>query len=52
MLQDAVEGSSRVTGTTVEVVYADGAYQSPDNRKYAGEHNMELKTGKMQGGGR
>lgn len=35
MLQDAVEGSSRVTGTTVEVVYADGAYQSPDNRKYA-----------------
>ena len=32
-------------------MYADGAYQSPDNRKFAKNHNaMQLKTGKMQGG--
>ena len=30
-------------------MYADGAYQSPDNRKFAKNHNaMQLKTGKMQ----
>ena len=32
-------------------LYADGAYQSPDNRKFAKNHNaMQLKTGKMQSG--
>ena len=32
-------------------MYADGAYQSPDNRKFAKNHNaMQLKTGKMQSG--
>ena len=30
-------------------MYADGAYQSPDNRKFAKNHNaIQLKTGKMQ----
>ena len=50
-LQEAVENSERVTGSTIEDLYADGAYQSPDNREFAKNHNaMQLKTGKMQGG--
>lgn len=50
-LQEAVENSERVTGDKVEDLYADGAYQSPDNRKYAKEHdNMRLNICKMQGG--
>lgn len=52
-LQEAVENSERVTNTTVEDLYADGAYQSPDNRAFAEGHaGMRLKTGKMQGGNR
>ena len=32
-------------------LYADGAYQSPDNRKFAKNHNaMQFKTVKMQSG--
>ena len=47
-LKDAVENSERVTNSTIEDVYADGAYQSPENREFAKEHNdMQLKTGKM-----
>lgn len=50
-LQDAVENSERVTGSTIEDLYADGAYQSPENREFAkAHHDMQLKTGKMQGG--
>ena len=50
-LQEAVENSERVTGSTIEDLYADGAYQSPENREFANAHNeMQLKTGKMQGG--
>ncbi len=50
-LQEAVENSERVTNSTIEDLYADGAYQSPDNREFAKSHNaMQLKTGKMQGG--
>lgn len=50
-LQEAVENSERVTGAAIEDLYADGAYQSPDNREFAKNHNgMQLKTGKMQGG--
>lgn len=50
-LQEAVENSERVTESTIEDLYADGAYQSPDNREFAKNHNdMQLKTGKMQGG--
>lgn len=53
MLQEAVANSEEVTGTQIETVYADGAYQSPENRKFAEGHGgMQLKTGKMQGGGR
>ena len=52
-LQEAVENSERVTNSTIEDLYADGAYQSPDNREFAKNHNaMQLKTGKMQGGRR
>ena len=52
-LQEAVGNSERVTNTTVEDLYADGAYQSPDNRAFAEGHaGMRLKTGKMQGGNR
>ena len=50
-LQEAVKNSERVTNSTIEELYADGAYQSPDNREFAKNHNaMQLKTGKMQGG--
>ena len=50
-LQEAVENSERVTDSTIKDLYADGAYQSPDNREFAKNHNaMQLKTGKMQGG--
>ena len=50
-LQEAVENSERVTDSTIEELYADGAYQSPENRDFAKNHNgMQLKTGKMQGG--
>ena len=46
-----MENSERVTNFTIEDLYADGAYQSPENREFAKEHNdMQLKTGKMQGG--
>ncbi|MGO5107256.1 transposase, partial [Segatella copri] len=34
-LQEAVENSERVTDSTIEDLYADGAYQSPDNREFA-----------------
>ena len=57
-LEEGVSQSERVTGNTVEKVHADGAYQSPDNREFAKEHThdgdkeMELMTGKMQGGAR
>ena len=50
-LQEAVENSERVTKSTVEDLYADGAYQSPENREFAKSHDgMQFKTGKMQGG--
>ena len=50
-LQEAVENSERVTKSSIEDLYADGAYQSPENREFAKKHNgMQLKTGKMQGG--
>ena len=50
MYQGGIENSERVTGDMVENSYTDGAYQSPENREYAKNHNdMQLKTGKMQG---
>lgn len=53
MLQEGVSNSEKVTGEKVETVYADGAYQSLENRDFAQRHDgMQLKTGKMQGGGR
>ena len=52
-VEEAVENSERVTESTVEDLYADGAYQSPENRKFAEGHGgMRLKTGKMHGGAR
>lgn len=50
-LQNAISNTERVTGHLVENVYADGAYQSPENREFARLHmGMELLTGKLQGG--
>lgn len=50
-LQDAISNTERVTGHLVENVYADGAYQSSENREFARLHmGMELLTGKLQGG--
>lgn len=34
-LQEAVKNSEHVTNSTIEELYADGAYQSPDNREFA-----------------
>jgi len=52
-LQEAITDTQIITGTKVERVYADGAYQSPDNREFAEKHdNMKLNTGRMQGGNR
>ncbi len=57
-VEDAVAKTERVTGQTVENLYADGAYQSPENREFAKGHanangeSMKIKTGRMQGGAR
>lgn len=57
-VEDAVAKTERVTGQTVEDLYADGAYQSPENRSFAETHlneqgePMKIKTGRMQGGAR
>ncbi len=52
-VEEAVGNSERVTKSAVEDLYADGAYQSPENREFAEGHGgMKLKTGKMQGGAR
>lgn len=52
-LEEAVKRSEAVTGSQVENLYADGAYQSPDNRAFAESHGgMQLKTGRMQGNSR
>lgn len=50
-LPDAVDNTERITNEKIENLYADGAYQSPKNRRFAQGHNdMKLKTGRMQGG--
>lgn len=51
-LKEAVGNSVAVTGGNVEELFADGAYQSPENREFAKDQGFELKTGKMQGGSR
>lgn len=57
-VEEAIEKTERVTGQTVEDLYADGAYQSPENRSFAEGHrnadgrSMKIKTGRMQGGAR
>ena len=57
-VKEAVAKTERVAGETVVNLYADGAYQSPENRKFAEEHtsteggSMKIKTGRMQGGAR
>lgn len=57
-VEEAIGKTERVTGQTVENLYADGAYQSPGNRAFAGGHlnadgeAMKIKTGRMQGGAR
>ena len=50
-LQDAVANTERVTNQTITELYADGAYQSPDNREFCQAHDdMNLITGRIQGG--
>lgn len=57
-VEGAIDKTERVTGETVENLYADGAYQSPENRTFAEAHtnaqgeSMKIKTGRMQGGAR
>ncbi len=49
-LTEAVENSERVTCASIDEIFADGAYQSPVNRKSAEDKGISLLTGKMQGG--
>lgn len=57
-VEEAIEKSERVIGDIVENLYADGAYQSPENRVFAEGHtnrngeSLKIKTGRMQGGAR
>lgn len=57
-VEEAIENTERLTGDIIEDLYADGAYQSPDNRTFADSHlnaqgePMRIKTGRMQGGAR
>lgn len=48
-VEDAVKGTEEVTGNKVETVHADGAYQSPDNRKYAEGNNIDFVANGIQG---
>ena len=48
-LIDAVLSSEEVTTSKVESVYADGAYQSNDNRTFAQKNNIELFITGIQG---
>lgn len=47
--QTAIENAEKVTGEKVETLYADGAYQSPDIRKYAETNTIEIITSGIQG---
>lgn len=54
-VRDAVIGTKEVTGNNVETLYADGAYQSEDNRRFASgksddlEHGFEFVANGIQG---
>lgn len=49
-LKDAVTNiRERVSTDIIEKVYADGAYQSPDNREFADMNSIELITSGLQG---
>ncbi|MBC8555792.1 MAG: transposase [Candidatus Brocadiales bacterium] len=39
-VQPAIESTTQVTGQEVRTVYADGAYQSPDNEEYCKDIDM------------
>lgn len=47
--RDAIGNAEAVTGDKVETLYADGAYQSPDNREFAEENGVEIITSGIQG---
>lgn len=48
-VQEAIQSTEKVTGATVERLYADGAYQSEDNRTYASLDKIELMITGIQG---
>lgn len=48
-LEDAVISTQQVCKCNVKQIYADGAYQSPYNRRFAEENGISLTTGKIQG---
>lgn len=47
--RDAIDNAEAVTGDKVTTLYADGAYQSQDNREYADENGIEIITSGIQG---
>ena len=50
-VEEAIKNTTEVTGNKVEKLHADGAYQSPDNRKLADdkENGFELVANGIQG---
>ena len=48
-VEGGVKGSEEVTGSKVEVLHADGAYQSPENRKFAKDNAFDLVANGIQG---
>lgn len=48
-LQDAVNSTKEVTGNDVSTIYADGAYQSDGNRKFAEDNQIDFVANGLQG---
>lgn len=47
--EDAVKATEEVTGDDVETAYVDGAYQSPSNRDFAKDEDINIVAGGLQG---
>ena len=48
-VKDSVASTEEVTGSSVEVLHTDGAYQSKENRAFLEDHNIEFVPNGLQG---
>ena len=48
-VESGVKGTEEVTGNKVETLHCDGAYQSEDNRKFAGGDDIDFVANGIQG---